>query len=196
MGIWPPGWPYIGFNTPTVSPLIMKKYCHALSWMYFYSYLALSNGSNWEFICLIPIFVVIFGQNVGFWPPGVLIYRVTPHCVTINFEEIPLWFVLNVFLLLLCTIKSFKLGIYLHNTRIWGHFGQNMGIWPHGLLIYDKVRDSCYILWPKVFILRITERHFKVFFSYVKKSHDFKSFFGNTKLWFLSELSSFLWFLL
>jgi hypothetical protein len=30
----------------------------------FYSYVALSNGSNWEFICLIPIFGAIFGQNL------------------------------------------------------------------------------------------------------------------------------------
>ena len=27
-----------------------------------------------------------FGQNVGFWPPGVSIYGITPHCYAINFE--------------------------------------------------------------------------------------------------------------
>ena len=127
--IWvfdPLGCSYIGLP-PTVLPLILKKYHYGLSWMYFCCYFVLSNHSNWEFICIIPVFEVIFGQNMGIWPPGVLIYRVTSHCVTINFEEIPLWFVLDVFLLLLCTIKSFKLGIYLHNTRIWGHFWSKYG---------------------------------------------------------------------
>ena len=122
----PPGSTRIGL-LPTVMAFISKKYHHALSWVYICGYFVLSNGPNREVLWIIPISGVIFGQNVGFWPPEVLIYRVTPHCVTINFEEIPLWFVLNVFLLLLCTIKSFKLGIYLHNTRIWGHFWSKYG---------------------------------------------------------------------
>jgi hypothetical protein len=33
--------------------------------MYFCGYFALSNGPNWEVICIIPIFGVIFGQNLG-----------------------------------------------------------------------------------------------------------------------------------
>jgi hypothetical protein len=33
--------------------------------MYFCGYFALSNGPNWEVIDIIPIFGVIFGQNVG-----------------------------------------------------------------------------------------------------------------------------------
>ena len=77
VGFWPPGCSYIGLP-PTVLPLILKKYHYGLSWMYFCCYFVLSNHSNWEFICIIPVFEVIFGQNMGIWPPGVLIYRVTP----------------------------------------------------------------------------------------------------------------------
>ena len=86
------------------------------------------------------------------------------------------------------------------NTRKVPAAGENFQILvPRWCLLelrrvsYDKVRDSCYILWPKVFILRITERHFKVFFSYVKKSHDFKSFFGNAKFYILAEIFRFSW---
>ncbi len=38
---------------------------HALSRLYFCGYFALSNGPNWEVICIIQIFGVIFGQNLG-----------------------------------------------------------------------------------------------------------------------------------
>ena len=44
--------------TPTVSPLIVMKYRHCLSWMCLCDYFVLSNGSNWEFVCIIPIFRV------------------------------------------------------------------------------------------------------------------------------------------
>jgi hypothetical protein len=63
--------------TPTVLQLILKKCHHALSWMYYCGYFALTNGPNWEVIWIIPIFGVIFCQNLGIWPPGVNIYRVT-----------------------------------------------------------------------------------------------------------------------
>ena len=78
VGIWLPG-------ISTVMQLILKKYHHTLSWMYICCYFVLSNLSNWEFICIIPLFVVIFGQNMGIWPPGVLIYRVTALCFAIYF---------------------------------------------------------------------------------------------------------------
>ncbi len=61
-------------------------------------------------------FWVIFGENLGIWPPGVTIYWVTPHCLDINFEEILSCFVLNVCLWLYCVMKMSKWGIYLHNT--------------------------------------------------------------------------------
>jgi hypothetical protein len=121
VGIWPPGVTCIGLP-PTVLQLISKKYHHALSRMYIFGYFVLSNGLNWKFIWIIPKFVVIFGQNMGIWPPGVPMYRVTPHCFAINFEEIPSFFILNVYLWLLCIIKWSKLGSYLDNTNIWGHF--------------------------------------------------------------------------
>ena len=38
--------------------------------MYICGFFVLSNGPNKEVFWILPIFVVIFGQNVGFWPPG------------------------------------------------------------------------------------------------------------------------------
>ena len=64
---------------------------------------------------------------MGICPLGVTIYRVTPYSLAIHFEEIPSCFVLNELLWLLW-IKWSKLGSYLHNTNIWGNFGQNVGI--------------------------------------------------------------------
>ena len=61
----PPGSPCIALP-PTVMQLILKKYHHALSWMYICGCFALSNGPNKEVLWIIPIFLVIFGQNVGF----------------------------------------------------------------------------------------------------------------------------------
>jgi hypothetical protein len=129
---------------------------HALSWMYFCGYFALSNGPNWDVIWIIPIFGVIFGQNLGIWPPGVTIYRVTPNCFAINFEQIPSCSVLNVFLWLFCIIKWSKLGSYLHNTNIWGHFWSKCGyltprvtiymVTPHCFAINFEEMSSCFVL--------------------------------------------------
>jgi hypothetical protein len=124
------GWPYIGLPL-TVLQLILKKYHHALSWMYFCGYVALSNGANWEVIWIIPIFGVIFGQNLGIWPPGWPAIG-SPHCFAINFEEIPSCFVLNVF------CGYFELSNGPNWDVIWiipifgVIFGQNLGIWPPG----------------------------------------------------------------
>ena len=85
-GFDPPGSPYMVLP-PTVMQLILNKYHHAFSWMYICGYFALSNGPNREVLWIIPIFVVIFDQNVGFWPPGVSMYGITPCCYAINFEE-------------------------------------------------------------------------------------------------------------
>ncbi len=88
---------------------------------------------------------VVFGQNLGIWPPGVPIYRITPHCFAINFEQTPSCFVLNVFKWLFYIIKLIKLWSYLHNTNIWGHFGQNLAIWPPGVPIYRANPHCCAI---------------------------------------------------
>ena len=101
--------------------------------MYFCGDSVLLNGPNWEIICIIPIFGVIFGQNFGIWPPGVPIYiygclllvchlnttKPSPKCI--------FWY--------LCIIKWTKLGGYLHNTNIWVISGQNSDFWPPGVLI-------------------------------------------------------------
>jgi hypothetical protein len=62
--------------------------------MDFCGYFALSNGPNWEDICIIPILGDIFGYLT---PRGDHIYGYPP-CFAINFEEISSCFVLNVFL--------------------------------------------------------------------------------------------------
>ncbi len=63
----------------------------------FCAYFVHSNRPNWEFIDIILIFGVILGQNLGIWPPGVTIYRVTPYCLAINIEELLSCFVLKKF---------------------------------------------------------------------------------------------------
>ena len=97
-------------------------------------------------ICIIPVIGVIFGQTLGIWPPGVPIYRITLHCFAINFEEtqscIVLW--------LVYIIKLIKLWSYLHNTNIWGHFGQNLAIWPPGVPIYRANPYCCAINFEKM----------------------------------------------
>jgi hypothetical protein len=117
---------------------MLKKCHHALSWMYFCDYFALSNWQNWEVIFLIPIFGVIYGHNLGIWPPGVSLYCVTTCCLAINFEEILSCFVLNVlcsyFVLskgpnweVICIIPIFrvilvKIGEFDHHPG-WPYFG-------------------------------------------------------------------------
>ena len=53
-------------NVPsgTAMQLILKKYHHALSLMYIFGCFALLNCPNREFISIILIYVVIFGQNM------------------------------------------------------------------------------------------------------------------------------------
>jgi hypothetical protein len=167
--------------SPAVFQLIFKKYHHALSWMYFCGYFALSNGPNWEVIWIIPIFGVIFGQNLGIWPPAVTIYRVTPHCFAINFEEIPSCFVLNVFLWLLCITKWSKLGSYLHNTNIWGHFWSQFGYLTPGVTIY-RVIPHCFAInfeeIPSCFVLNVF-----LWLLCIIKWSKLGSYLHNTNIW-------------
>jgi hypothetical protein len=51
----------------------------------FYGYYVLSNGPNWEDICIIPIFGVIFEKKWVFDPPGYPLQGY-PTLFTINFE--------------------------------------------------------------------------------------------------------------
>ena len=71
--------------------------CFLLNVFWGYFALIIINGPNCEVICIIPIFGVIFGENLGIWPPGVTIYGFTPYCFPINFEEMSPCFVLDVF---------------------------------------------------------------------------------------------------
>ena len=143
-GFWPSGSLNIGLP-PTVFQLILNKYLHALFRMYFCGYFLLSNGPNLVVICVITVFGVILGQNWGIWPPGVPLYRIALHCFVINFEETPSCFVLNVFKWLFYMIKLIRLWSYLHNTNIWGDFGQNLTIWPPGMPIYRANPHCCAI---------------------------------------------------
>jgi len=88
--------------TPTGLQLIFNKYHQALSVLnVFFNYFVSSNGPNWEVICIIPIFGVIFGKNLVFAPPRVPIYRCNPHWFAINLEDMPQSFVLNVVFVIL-----------------------------------------------------------------------------------------------
>ena len=111
----------------------IKKYHHALSWMYFCGYFVLSNDSNWEFICIIPIFEVIFGQHLGIWPPGCLYIGLPPL----------FWHLFWRNTIMLCAECNFALSNGSNWEFIclipifWVIFGQNVGLWPPpGVLIY------------------------------------------------------------
>ena len=62
--IWvfePKGSPYIGLSP--LLKIILEKSCLVQNVVC--GCIILSNGSNWEVICIIPIFEVIFCQNLG-----------------------------------------------------------------------------------------------------------------------------------
>ena len=63
-----------------------------------------------KFFCIILIFGTIFGEKIGYLTPGVPVCKVIHYCLSIHLEEIPSFFVLYVFLWLLCIIKWSKLG--------------------------------------------------------------------------------------
>ena len=95
--IWPPPrCPFIG------SPLIflaidIEEIASRFIIRHFCGYYVLSNSPNWKIFSIISTFGVISGQNVGFWPPGVPIYRVPPNSYAIDIEDIASRFNINVF---------------------------------------------------------------------------------------------------
>ncbi len=72
---------------PPVVQLILNEYHFTLSWMYICGCFALSNGPNKEALWIIPIFLVIFGQNVGFWPPGDSMFVIIPPVMQLILNE-------------------------------------------------------------------------------------------------------------
>jgi hypothetical protein len=72
--------------------------------MYFCGHYVLSNGLNGEDFSIISTFGVIFGQNLGFWPPRCLFGGVSPNCYAIDIEYTESRFILNVFLWLFYVI--------------------------------------------------------------------------------------------
>jgi hypothetical protein len=83
--------------------------------------------------------------NILVFDPGVFIYRVTPHCFAINFEEIPSWFVLNVFVWLLCITKWSDLEVIFLIPIFGVIFGHNFSIWPPGVSLCS-VTTCCWAI--------------------------------------------------
>jgi hypothetical protein len=98
-----------------------------------------------------------FWSTFWYLTPGVSIYRVTPHCFAINFEEIPSCFVLDVFLWLLCIIKWSDLGVIFLIPIFGVIFGHNFSIWPPGVSLCSVITCcwainfeeilSCFLVW-------------------------------------------------
>ena len=90
--------------------------------------------------------------------PGVCMYRVTPHCYAINFEEIPSYFVLNVYLMLFCIIKWSKYGSSFDNSNIWGLSWSKCGYLTPGVSI-SRGTPHCYAInfeeIPSCFVLNV-----------------------------------------
>ncbi len=76
----------------------MEKYYHTLFQIYFCGYFISLKGTNGDVICILPIFEVVFGQDVGTLAPGVTLYSVTTCCLAIYIEVILSYFVSNIFL--------------------------------------------------------------------------------------------------
>ena len=146
--------------------------------MYICGCFALSNGPNREVLWIISIFGVVFGQNVCFWPPGVCMYRVTPHCYAINFEEITLsW-------MYICDCFALSNGSnreVLWIIPIFGVlFGQNMGIWPPGVPIYRVTPRFFAIYFEEIvsrFVLNVTFLIFRIFERSEMSKNDYFDYF-------------------
>ena len=69
LGFWPPVVPiyWVPLNCYAV---VYKDIAIRFNLNVFFVYFVLSNGPNLEDFCIISLFGVIFGQNLGFWPPG------------------------------------------------------------------------------------------------------------------------------
>jgi len=109
-------------------------------------------------------------------------YRVTPHCYAINFEDIPSCFVLNVCLWLFSIIKWFKQGSSLDNTNIWGTFWSKYGyLTPWGAHISGYPPLFCHLFWRNSITIRVKCDIFDI--SYLWKVRNVKKrlfwlFFG------------------
>jgi hypothetical protein len=98
---------------------------------------------TWEDFCIISIFRVIFGQNLGFWPPGAPIYRVPLNCYAVDYEDIASRFTLNVFLGYFVLSNGPTGRILIEYQKFGVIFDQNFGFWPPGALIY-RAPLNCY----------------------------------------------------
>ena len=113
--------------------------------MYFRGYFALLNGSNFEVICIIPIFGVIFGQKLGYLAPcGAHIWSY-PHCYAIHFEEIPSYLSWMHIYGYFALSNGQNREVIRIISILGGHFGKNVGIWPPGVSIY-MVTPHCFAI--------------------------------------------------
>ncbi len=121
MGIWPSCVTIDIGLPPTSWQLILKKYHHAVSSIYFCGHFALSNGPNLEVVCIITIFGLIFGQNLGIWPSGWPYIRL-PAPVSSRF-------VLDVFFVVTFHYQMVEIGkLFACNTNNWGHLLVNIWV--------------------------------------------------------------------
>ena len=96
LGFWTPGAPI--YRVPLNGYAVdYEDIAKRFTLNVFFVYFVLSNGPNWEDFCIISIFGVIFGQNLGFWPPGAPIYRVPLNCYAVDYGDKASRLNLNVF---------------------------------------------------------------------------------------------------
>ena len=159
----------------TLLPFILKRSHHALSWMCFCGYIAWSNDSNCEVICILSIFAVVFGYLTP-WGDHIWVF---PHSFAINLKN-PIMLCPECSLWWLCIIKLFKLSSYLPNTYSRGPFWLNFGhLIPHIYVpINIIIRRCCAIIFneiPPCFVLI-------VFCGYYTLSNG-PNYLHNTNIW-------------
>ena len=124
--IWSLVWLYE--RPHTVLPFILKRSHRALPWKCFCGFIAWSNDSNCEVICIIPIFAVVFGYLTP-WGDHITGFS---HTVLPLILKNPIMLCPECSLCWLCIIKWFKLSSYLPNTYSRGPFWLTFGhLIPH-----------------------------------------------------------------
>ena len=110
-GIWHPGVPLYrvppNYYAIDIDNIASRSNLNVLVWL-----LCVIYWPNWEDFSIISIFGVIFGQNCGIWPPGVITVTHTSYCLVNCSENTLLLFIFKLFLGLFCQTKWYKLRSY------------------------------------------------------------------------------------
>ena len=144
--------------TPIVLQLILKKYYHLLSWIYFCGYFLLYIRPNLGVICIIPVFGVVCCINLGIWHPGGPRHRITPTVLQFILKK----YHHTVSWMYFCGYFAWPNGwnceVICIISIFWVIFVQNLDIWPPVVPIYRAT--------PQCFPIILKKWHHALFWMY------------------------------